>query len=217
VALPGAVARTLGLVGGLALDAVLVLADAQSLRERAADRYVGETVRQQLREADLVVLNKVDLLAAAALASLHSWLPEVTGRARVLHCEQARLSASLVLGIGAWLARQPNGRGADALLVARLAAPANATFDSLSLEFGHAVHIESLAASLTAPAQGLLRAKGLMRNQAGSAQSLQLVGARVVVAASVHARPDEGRLVCIGLRGHLDAAAIRQTLHASAC
>jgi len=217
VALPGAVARTLGLVSGLALDAVLVLADAESLRERGGDRYVGDTVRQQLREADLVVLNKTDLLAPAALPALCAWLTEVAGNARVLCCEQARLSASLVLGIGLADLRQSSERSAGRALAPPFTTPANAMFASLSLEFDHAVHIESLGVALTATSLGLLRAKGLMRDQAGRAQSLQLAGARVVLAASAHERPDKGRLVCIGLRGHLDAERVRRVLHDSAC
>ncbi|MBN8494467.1 MAG: GTP-binding protein [Burkholderiales bacterium] len=67
VARPGAVARTLTLLPALQRDAVLVLADAESLRERAADRYVGELVQQQLAEADLIALNKCDRIDAATL------------------------------------------------------------------------------------------------------------------------------------------------------
>ena len=214
---PAAVARTLQLVSGLVLDAVLVLADAESLRAHAADRYVGQTVCQQLRDADLLVLNKTDLLAPTALPALCAWLSEVTGDARVLCCVQARLSIGLVLGIDVASARPSNGRAAHPMRSTPLAAPANATFDSLSLEFEHAVHIENLASSLAAPSLGLLRAKGLMRDQAGRAQSLQLVGARVVLAASAHQRPNQGRLVCIGLRDRLDAEGVRQLLRDSAC
>ena len=61
VALPGAVAGAVGLLPAYRLDATVVLADAETVRERAADRYLGDTVTRQLAEADIVVLNKADL------------------------------------------------------------------------------------------------------------------------------------------------------------
>lgn len=49
------------LVPGLALDAIVVLADATTVARRAGDRYVGDTVRRQLAAADVLVLTKIDL------------------------------------------------------------------------------------------------------------------------------------------------------------
>lgn len=115
VANPAAVARTLGLLPGLALDAVL--ADAETLRERAADRYVRELVLQQLREADLIALNKTDRAARDALEALQDCLAQTTPRARVLPCCHARLDPALLLGHGP---AAPAERGAkDGLAVAR--------------------------------------------------------------------------------------------------
>ena len=51
----------MGLLPAYRLDATVVLADAETVRERAADRYLGDTVTRQLAEADIVVLNKADL------------------------------------------------------------------------------------------------------------------------------------------------------------
>ena len=41
-------------------DAVIVLADAELIEERADDQYVGDTVLHQLAAADLIILNKCD-------------------------------------------------------------------------------------------------------------------------------------------------------------
>lgn len=217
VALPGAVARTLRLVSGVALDAVLVLADAETLRERAADRYVGGTVRQQLREADLIILNKTDLAGADVLHALADWLTQVAPAARWLSCAHGRLSAALVLGIGLADAHAAPPRAAQAPLALPAIAAAGELFESLSLQFEHAVHIERLADALAGPDLNLLRAKGLMRDCQGQTRSLQLVGARVSLAVSVHRQPGVGRLVCIGARGALDGQRIRGLLDAAAC
>jgi len=207
VALPAAVARMLGLLPGLRLDAQLVLADAETLRRHAADRYVGELVREQLQSADLVLLNKTDLVTEAGLAPLCEWLRAVAPRSRVLCCQQAQLPPELLLDVGTLSAgpRRP------------AAVPdAGALFDSLSLEFDHAVDMAALAAMLAAPPLRLLRAKGLMRDRDGQARSLQLVGARTALAPSGHANPQRGRLVCIALRGELQADRLRAALAACA-
>jgi G3E family GTPase len=207
VALPGAVARLLGLLQGLQLDAVLVLADAETLRERAADAYVGELVRQQLQDADLVLLNKIDLVAEGTLDTLSAWLAGAAPRSRLLRCRQAQLPPDLLLGIGPMdpLPRQPPGAPA-----------ATALFDSLSLEFDHAVDVAALSAMLVAPPLRLLRAKGLMRDRDGQPRSLQLVGTRTALALSNHPQPQHGRLVCIAARGELRAERLRAALAACA-
>jgi len=207
VALPGAVARMLGLLPGLQLDAALVLADAETLRERAADRYVGELVHQQLQDADLVLLNKIDRVAAAAVSALAEWLANTAPQARVLPCSQAQLPPELLLGIGPI---QPGPRRAPATF------DAGVHFDSLSLEFEHAVDLAALASRLSAPPLRLLRAKGLMRDRDGQACSLQLVGRRSALAPLPQGLPPRGRLVCIALRGELQAEHIRAAVAACA-
>jgi G3E family GTPase len=209
VALPAAVARVLGLLPGLQLDALLVLADAETLRRDAADRYVGELVREQLQQADLLLLNKTDLVAEAQLPVLREWLAAAAPQARVLSCHQARLPAELLLGIGPM---QPGSRRGSAVAVADAAT----LFDSLSLEFEHGVDVAALAAMLAAPQLRLLRAKGLMRDRDGHPRSLQLVGARSALAPAAIDGPLPGRLVCIARRGELQAERIRAALAACA-
>ncbi len=225
VALPGAVARMLGLLAGLQLDTVLVLADADTLRERADDRYVGDLVRQQLAEADLVLLNKSDLVAPTALEAMQRWLLETTPHARVLPCRHSRIGAELLWDGGLAHASEPAPQRDGAsrfrhigMVATRLSTMDDATrlFASLSIEFAHAVNLPRLADALAAPSLRLLRAKGLMRDSDGRPMSLQLVGARHTLAESAHARPEVGRLVCIALRGALQGDHIRAALAACA-
>jgi hypothetical protein len=69
---------------------------------------------------------------------------------------------------------------------------------------------------LAAPPLRLLRAKGLMHDRDGQSRSLQLVGARAVLAVAPHAGPRQGRLVCIARRGELRGQRIRAALTACA-
>ncbi len=204
---------------------MLVLADAETLRERADDRYVGDPVRQQLPEADLVLLNKSDLVAPTALEALQRWLPETAPHARVLPCRHSRIGAELLWDGGLAPASEPAPQrdGASRFRHAGMVAPRLSTVDDArgcspasASNSRTRVHLPRLADALAAPSLRLLRAKGLMRDSDGRPKSLQLVGARLTLAASAHARPEVGRLVCIALRGALQGDHIRAALAACA-
>ena len=53
---PARIAMSAGHWPGFELDAVLVAADAETIRRRAADKFVGQLVRNQLDRADIVLL-----------------------------------------------------------------------------------------------------------------------------------------------------------------
>jgi G3E family GTPase len=218
VAIPGMVAQAVRLVQGLVLDAVLVLADASTLRARAGDAYVGDTVQRQLRDADLVLLNKIDLVDPPELERLCEWLQALTPRARVVPVQQARLATALVLDAGgaAGVRTQAPADAPGMLLTGgRLQPPppsAQQLFDSISMEFEGPVDCQKLAAAFGNPQADLVRAKGLMTDNDGTARALQLVGTRCTVVPSSHPHPESGRLVCIALKGRLDRAWVAQVL-----
>lgn len=196
VALPGAIADTVSLLPRFALDGVVVLADAETLRMRAEDRYLGDTILRQLAEADLIVLGKTDLANAAALAKLRAWL---AGRAPVVEARRGQVPFELLLGIhGATRKATPFGSGPH---------PA---YDSCAFDALPALDVRRLADSLAAPENGLLRAKGVLRELDGTAATLHLVGRRTEVRATLRGEP--GRLVCIGLRGRLDRQRIERII-----
>jgi G3E family GTPase len=57
-------------------------------------------VRQQLLDADLLILNKTELCSPKALAELHAWLPTMsTPGTPVVPANQARVPPELVLGL----------------------------------------------------------------------------------------------------------------------
>ena len=239
VALPRSVGRTVTLVGGLALDAVIVVADAQTLRGRAADRYVGDTVLGQLRDADLVVLNKTDLCAREEIAALHDWLREAAPRAAVLESERGAVAIELLFGddatagiasgaagqaepaaaadagttLGLVGARSDPRAREGAPRIAPLAAHhAGSVFESLSWRFDAPVDVRELVAALDADALGLARVKGFVNDRDGRCWLVQAVGRRVELSTWNAAPEAGGHLACIGARGRFDRAAIVATL-----
>jgi len=213
VALPGAVAAAISLLAGVALDAVVVLADAETVRARAADPYLADTIERQLRAADLVVVNKRDLVAPHALASLHAWLATQAPGARLLDAVRGRLPLEALLGVDRG---SPRSAKADRLLSGALqphpAAAAEALFERSETQVAQRVDSRGLAAALADPALGVIRAKGVLVDRDGNAVVLQVVGARAELSPLAAGRAPVGRLVCIGLKGRLDHASIRAAL-----
>lgn len=102
-----------GRTPGFELDAVLVLADAETVRARADDRYVGETVRQQLAGGDLVVVTRVDTVDAAGVAAAVSWLSGVTEAPVLVADRGARSLAALIDAARPGAGREVDGAHAD--------------------------------------------------------------------------------------------------------
>lgn len=99
VAEPGKVARHAAAFR-LPLDGVIVLADAEQLPVQAANKYVGRSVVAQLRQADLIVLNKVDLADPSRLAETRALIARQAPHVKVLETAQARLPHDVVFGAG---------------------------------------------------------------------------------------------------------------------
>ena len=199
VAFPGAIAGTVGLLPAFALDGTVVLADAETVRRRAADRYVGSTIRQQLAQADLVLLNKCDL--AADPDAVEAWLGEAAPAARIVRAQQADVPIDAVLGT-----RTDGGAvRADSRFSDHTSGYVSVTFDPPA-----GADPEALARILADPAHRLLRAKGFVRRPGGALAAIQVVGNRWAVS---EAPADAAAgLVCIGLKGQADPAAVQRAI-----
>ncbi len=199
VAFPGAIAGTVGLLQGFALDGVAVLADAETVQGRARDRYIGSTVRRQLAEAELILLNKCDL--ARDPDSVEAWLTETASGARILRTIRSDAPIEIVLGVWADHASLPAGGG-----------PFDHTrgYISMALDPPARADPEALARLLADPAYGLLRAKGFMRRPNGAMAAIQIVGGRWAVSDAPADAP--AGLVCISLENRTDFTALQRAV-----
>jgi G3E family GTPase len=198
VALPASIAQSLQLLPDLDLNGIVALADAETVQGRAADRYMGDTVRAQLAASDIIVLNKVDLVSPEQLSAASNWLKQVAPRARVLPARYADLPAELIL---APHDTQPSGRffamGHDAGALA-----------ALSLEVTGRGDPETLGTALADASLRLLRAKGIVHDRHGALVAIHVMGQRSSVEPAPAGTARPGRLVCIGLAHEIEATAI---------
>ncbi len=196
VADPARVMRLAGNWPGCRPADTAVLADAATIRERARDKFVGSLVVQQMQAADLLVLNKLDLLSEGDVPALHAWVQAQAAPADLVETRFAQVDPARLLGIGG-------------------AAPAPSSGDTGQPEApGH-----GLSSVVWRPAgpvdpgalEGLLagrpdihRAKGVVATGAGP-RRIDWSGGRLDMSP---ARPDRPQLVLIGPFG----AAARQAL-----
>lgn len=91
----------------LKLDAILAVLDAEHVR---ASRERASIVDAQVAAADIVVLNKADLVSAPEREALQAWIRVAVPRARIFETTEGRVPAEIVFG-GAPPARAPARRG----------------------------------------------------------------------------------------------------------
>jgi G3E family GTPase len=202
VALPATIAQSLQLIPDIEVNGIVVLADAETVRARAADRYMGDTVLAQLASGDLIVLNKTDLSSPEQISSTTTWLHEVAPRARVVPAQRAGLPPDLILARHA------------GQITARFLASGHDTAQLATVSFeidGHG-DPEALGQALAESSLRLLRAKGFVRDPQGALVALHVMGRRFSVEPATAQGP--GRIVCIGLAHEIDPKALASAIAA---
>lgn len=100
---PGPVAQTFFVEEELrehfALDAIVTLVDARHLPQQLAATPI---VLDQIAFADVILLNKIDLVDAAAIATLEQQVRAINGTAALIRTEAARVPLAQVLDLGAF-------------------------------------------------------------------------------------------------------------------
>ena len=220
--------------GRVTVDGVVVVVDGAALADgrvaqdlnalaaqRAADTALShddpieEVFEDQIACADLVVLNKRDLIDAAGIAKAKATIADVLPRSvKVITAADGKVDQALLLGLGIGTEDAIDDRRThhdDEL------DHDHDDFDSFVVALDQVTDPAALAARVTALAQDfdVLRVKGFAAIADKPRRLLlQAVGPRVTHQYDRPWSPDEareGRLVVIGLRG-LDRAAVTRAL-----
>ena len=84
---------------GLRLNAVITVADASQIQRQLEDPLAAATIEQQIRAADLVVLNKLDLLDADGLAWARECLADIAPDVRTVTAAHGNIPTELLLDV----------------------------------------------------------------------------------------------------------------------
>jgi G3E family GTPase len=220
VADPGAIA-VLGDMPGYRRDAAVVVADAETVRARAEHEATRHQILGQLRAADLLVLNKTDLVEPAALQDTRAWLREIAGPSTaIVETAFGELGADVVLGAKPTATHSTGDHHHDHEHDHEHEHHHHPEFESWSWSGPQPISGTGLVEAIKALPDGIVRAKGLLhlREDPANRYVMQVVGRRFSIEAD---RPwgdaDAGsQIVVIGLPGTVDADALQSTIGALA-
>lgn len=178
----------------LHLNGIVTVIDAVNFKAALADAFLGDTLRNQLAAAGLIVISKSDLV------------PSIEGLRRAL--------ADLAPAVPRLIADQ--GRVPSEMLLEPLAPASGALPDLhhhgaeyLSWVWTGAAPLDPVAleALLAAPIAGLYRLKGLVRLMDGTWAEVHRAGLHADRRPALPPRRDRrGRVVAVGLAGRFDPA-----------
>jgi G3E family GTPase len=207
--------RTSALRETTRLDALITLVDAEHVRNPRLDQQLIES---QLASADLVVLNKVDLVDDLVRADLRSWIQTRVPQARILDAVQAQVPIDVLLDLSGSAATGESTR-AEALADAldRDRDEHTTTFESWSYAGPRPLSYRRLHDFLSGLPPGVFRTKGIayLVDAPGLCFIVQMVGRRLSIDVGGPWVADEERrtdLVFIGGRGSLDRATLVRQL-----
>ncbi len=188
--------------GGLRLDGVVTVIDAETIRARTKDRYVGDTVLRQITGADLLLVTKTDLIDEETLAALRSWLTGIAGNRPVIEALHGSAPLTVLLGAGSSEAPVP-GRE----LVG--AAMADDVFETWSFTSDRTLDRDVLRDVVASWPEVVVRVKGIVRATSTTDETqrrvvVHRVGTRTTVTDEGLWTSGPSQLVAIAVRGTIN-------------
>ena len=171
-------------------DVTVVVVNAEQV---ASGRDLSGTFEDQVSSADLLLLNKIDLVPEAALSGLEARLRALEPEAPILRTRHAVVSPELLFPPGLEQARSARRARASG------AAHDHEAFESDVLELEPGLGSDTILRRIAS--EGALRAKGFVETDAGI-RVVQGVGARIEIAPADAQPPADliGRVVVIRKR-----------------
>jgi G3E family GTPase len=94
-----------GYMPGYRLDGIIVVMNARDIHDRVADADLRRRMTTQLHVADILIVNKLDVVEHGKRGLHLAWLDEELPRLRVIETSQGRVAGSLLLGVSPEAAR----------------------------------------------------------------------------------------------------------------
>ncbi|XP_037092587.1 COBW domain-containing protein 1-like [Pollicipes pollicipes] len=209
------------------LDGIVTVADAKNIlkalsaAEGEANDASPQTPARQVALADLLILNKTDLVTADQLTEVRARLRGINGAARLLETSRCRVNLDFILDLHAY--DQVDFQNVEKQFTLPEGTHIDKTLSTVTLEVSGSVRQEDFESFV----HGLLWEKNVLNTRGEPLEMLRMKGVvsvagqprRLILQAvgeicdteyTSRWRPDEARLarlICIGR--HLDRAALR--------
>jgi G3E family GTPase len=187
------------------LEAIVTLVDAEHARDPRLD---AQLVRDQIVVADIIVLNKVDLVSGEEMPALTCWLRSIAPQARILPAIQADVPLDLLLGSGDRSQRQ---REAEPH-----AAHRHLAFTTWSYQCDQPLDLHETLRTLKSLPPEIFRGKGILAlaDAPRLRFSIQMVGKRIAteILGPWNGERPRTELVFIGTHGQIDEVDLARRL-----
>lgn len=189
VAIPSAIAGSVSLLSDFRVDGIVILADAETLRQSANDKYMGDTVLRQIDDANIIILNKADLVDARSLSTTKNWINQIHKEVRIIPTIGGVVPPEILLG--------------SFTATTAVSTPHHETnnLEMMTLLVKKPQDMVRLAKKLSSNSLGLVRAKGFATALDGQVNLIQVVGDRWEVS-TVSGSKNLG-IVCLGFKGEM--------------
>jgi len=148
----------------LSPSGIVVLVDAAEVQNFSTDRYISNTVLKQLQTAELLIVNKIDLVSKEKLAELEAWLEEVSPTAFRLKTSGGVVPVEMIFG-GQINSKRFNDKsdGETNRTKDSNYPHHNHQFKSLTLNISKQLNRKTFELWCNALPQSVIRGKGLLR------------------------------------------------------
>jgi G3E family GTPase len=221
---PLEVALTFRAMHGVQIDSILTVIDAEQILR--LDRRYDVLAMNQVGMADIVILNKVDLVDASGLEAARQYIRSIVPKSRILETSHAAVSIELLLNVGMFdlerLAdRAPqdvhiHGEDADEHHAHEHTPHTDHTlvFSTWSWRSDQPLSYRALQQMADRLPESVYRAKGIffVADQPDRRAVLQVVGQRATLYLGDHWGSEQAasQFVVIGAAGSLDTADLSQ-------
>ena len=169
IALPSKIIQTVSLMNFLSFHGTVLLADASRIQAQLNDVYISDTIRLQIQEHDLLILNKTDLIGEEDLSNCMGFLLKNFQIKKLLTTVNAHIEEKDML-----LDFVPNGKhkGNEIKLEKKMAHG----FISSTIKPTGTIDADALGTLFRNPTYNIERAKGFFKNKDGEACEIQYDG-----------------------------------------
>ena len=173
--------RTSALRDQTRIDGIVAVVDAENARNPRLDLQL---ITEQIRTADIVVLNKVDLVDEKSCQDLIAWIRSVAPTSRIVPAVEAHVPVDIVMGVGREMGS--GGRWASGVEDDRNDVPRHdhsAAFGAWSYSTRHPLAYRKVRAALEGLPLDVFRAKGTLAlaDAPNLRFTTQMVGRRVSI------------------------------------
>lgn len=212
--------RNPALAAAVTVDSVLTVIDAEQVRDLKRENEVLAVL--QIGAADIIALNKVDLVTPDELAQVKAWVRSIIPDARIYETTYGHVPLPLILGVGAFAPERLLNRESHAVHVHEAAHPHDHAHHAHDMVFetwhwtqDAPLALKAVERAIKALPASIYRAKGFLyiAEMPDHAAVLQVVGKRATLTQGDvwGERTPRSQLVVIGERGALDVDTLQRT------